>query len=322
MSDINGSIFISPVISGTLTLNDVPSEGWISFPALSLSGVGIAGDISYSSFTLPSLIMSADGIVSPVGNASIYAPTLGLSATGLIGILGNASISLPRLTLQKSTYTSILGDLSITLPSFSFSGKGIVGAVGTFNQDIPKLSFYSSGISSIEGNASVTIPMLILDARVSLSSYLNMVMNIRNQALTLYTNYNFNSLCRFNGKHFGATSAAIYDLDTGTTDSGTLIPWNFRTGYLDMSYKADKRLRQAYLSYKTDGNLILTIVQPDGTSYEYSLEGIETTETELRVKFGKGLNSKYLALDISNIDGSSITLDNLELTLDKLETRR
>jgi len=151
---------------------------------------------------------------------------------------------------------------------------------------------------------------------------LSMVMNIRNAALTLYTNYNFNSLCRFNEKHLGATSTKIYDLDTGTLDDTAEIDWNFRTGYLDMEQKTTKKLRQAWLSYKSSGNIILTIIQPDGTEYEYTLEGIETAETGLRVKFGRGLTSKYVALDIKNVDGSSITLDTLQLTLDKLAMRR
>jgi hypothetical protein len=166
------------------------------------------------------------------------------------------------------------------------------------------------------------MPALTLSTYLVLQSYLNMVMNIRNAALTLYDNYDFNSLCRFNGKHFGATKTGIFDLDTGDLDDDDIIDWNFRTGYLDMEQKTTKKLRQAWLSYKSSGNIILTVVQPDGTEYEYTLEGIETDDTGLRVKFGRGLASKYVALDVKGVDGSTITLDTLRLTLDKLSAMR
>jgi hypothetical protein len=105
-------------------------------------------------------------------------------------------------------------------------------------------------------------------------------------------------------------------------NAGALIDWNFRTGYLDLEQKAKKKLKQAWLSYKTNGDLILTVVQPDGESFEYHLEGIDTTEAGVRVKFGKGLRSKYVALDVKNLDGSTITLDAIKLVLEKTSKPR
>jgi hypothetical protein len=64
------------------------------------------------------------------------------------------------------------------------------------------------------------------------------------------------------------------------------------------------------------------VIQPDGEEYEYSLEGIYITETGVRVKIGKGLRSKYVALDIKNVDGSTLTLDALKLHLDKVMKER
>jgi hypothetical protein len=149
-----------------------------------------------------------------------------------------------------------------------------------------------------------------------------MVMNLKNRALTLYDNYDFNSMCRFNDKHFGATKTGIFDLDTGTTDAGTLISWNAKTGYLDLEQKVKKKAKQAWLSYKSSGDIMLTVIQPNGEEYEYTLDGYDTTENGLRVKFGKGIRSKYIALDIKSIDGSSITLDTLKLHLEKLSLNR
>jgi hypothetical protein len=150
-----------------------------------------------------------------------------------------------------------------------------------------------------------------------------MVMNLKNKGLTEYSNYVFNSMCRFNGVHLGATRTGIYNLDSGDTDAGSIINWNFRTGYLDMVEQGvKKKVRQAWLSYKSSGDIILTVIQPDGESYEYDLTGYEVYETGLRVKFGKGFRSRYLAFDVSNIDGSTITLDALKLQFDKVLKER
>jgi hypothetical protein len=145
-----------------------------------------------------------------------------------------------------------------------------------------------------------------------------MAVNIKNLGLTLLNNYYFNSFCRFNGKHLGADSTHIYDLDTGTTDNGTNIVWNIRTPYLDLQIKEKKRLHYAWLSYKSNGDLTVTVHHPDGTYYEALLDGIYTTETGMRVKFGKGDDTKYTALDIKNVSGSTIIMDVIRLHMFKV----
>jgi len=321
---ITGNIAISPAISGTIfTVAGYTSDAnEVTLPALTCAGEGLDSGFGDASNTLPSLTISAEGIVDTLGDGAFKIPALSVSGEGLVSILGEALLTLPRLTLATESYFNELGNLSVNLPIFTLSAEAFRGVTGSLDQDIPPLKISATGILSCEGTGAVTIPALTLTSTFVLQSYLNMVMNIRNAALTIYDNYDFNSLCRFNGKHLGATSTKIFDLDTGTLDDTAEIDWNFRTGYLDLEQKTTKKLRQAWLSYKSSGNLILTTIQPDGTEYEYTLEGIETAETGLRVKFGRGLASKYVALDIKNVDGSSITLDTLQLTLDKLAMRR
>jgi hypothetical protein len=89
-----------------------------------------------------------------------------------------------------------------------------------------------------------------------------------------------------------------------------------------MEQKFRKRLIQAWLSYKSNGDLMVTVIQPDGMEFEYPVDGLGVTEDGVRVKFGKGIHSKYLALDIKNQDGSTITLDALKLHLDKINKER
>jgi hypothetical protein len=272
--------------------------------------------------TLPALTFEATGQDSAIGVLNVSIPTLIFSSQGSDAPRGTINVTLPPLFSGLNARINELGTLTVILPALVFSGTDIAGVTGTLTVSLPELGIDFSGNLSAEGTLTVSIPMFKMASDVLPDSYLNMVLNIRNAALTLYDNYDFNSLCRFNGKHFGATKTGIFDLDTGDLDGDDIIDWNFRTGFLDMEQKTTKKLRQAWLSYKSSGNIMLTVIQPDGTEYEYTLEGIENDDTGLRVKFGRGLASKYVALDIKGVDGSTITLDTLRLTLDKLSSMR
>lgn len=279
------------------------AEGFaLVLPALKFSGVGVIDNLGAMDLLLPGLVFQSEGVINEAGSLAINLPGLRFSGRGEVGETGSMDISLPKLRVSFGGYEFSNGTLSVVIPA-------------------QEISF--SGIISETANLAVNIPMfkLVFDS-IQIQDCLNMVMNLKNRGFTLYTNYVFNSLCRFNGKHLGMTENRIYDLDSGTTDDGTPIDWNLRTGYLDLHQKIKKKLRQAWFSYKSDGNIIVTTVSPDGTEYEYDLEGIEVTEDGIRVKFGKGLKGKYVALDVKNVDGSSITLDTLKLHFEKIMKER
>jgi hypothetical protein len=283
-----------------------------------LSGTCIVDDDALAWIELPIFTVAGEGIVGIAdGTANISIPLYALSGAGILNPVGTAEISCPLLTLSATDTLSVTSSVEIEIPMFTMDATAVRGATGTFDQEIPLFTVDTTGHLSAEGTASITLPIISLSVSFTPQSYLNMVLNLRNAALTLYTNYDFNSFCRFNGKHFGATKTGIYDLDTGTLDDTTEMEWNFRIGYLDLDQRVSKKLRQAWLSYKSSGDIIVTAITPEGDEYEYTLGGIEDDETGLRVKFGKGLKSKYVAIDVKNVDGSSIVLDVLRLIMDK-----
>jgi hypothetical protein len=321
MATINGSMVISPAMSGTIIVGYY-GNGWVATTHLYLSGTGLADGQADVSIAIPRFVLNADGIVSNTGIVSVSVPACSLSARGILDIIGVASLTLPRLRLTTEDLLSVQGALTKSLPFFTLSATVLRGAVGSLDQDIPPFTISAEGRLDITGIGAISLPAFMLSVVLSPQSYLNMVLNIRNRALTLYGNYDFNSMCRFNGVHLGATSTNIYDLNSGDTDAGTLIEWNFRTGYLDLHQKEKKKLRQAWVSYKSDGDIIVTVVTADGTEYEYCLEGVEVTEDGIRVKVGRGIKSKYVALDVQSDGGSSIALDAIKLHFEKIGLQR
>lgn len=341
---ISANISFSPSVSGTmdysiigttslilpmLTLSatgggEYLGNAEIFFPILTLSSEGYDNALGEGNLTLPMFSLLSLSQANELGEAALTLPRLRLSAEGGAEVLGYGSIILPMLVLSTGTLSETIGEASISVSLFKISGEGASGAVGDGAITIPVFVLSTSAYMSAEGTANLIIPMLALFAEnlTAATDFLNLVMNVRNNALTLYSNYPFNSLCRFNGKNLGATATGIYDLDSGDTDDGSLIEWNFRTGYLDLEQKMKKKITQAWMSYKSDGDLIVTIVQPNGEEYEYPLSAVDVTESGIRAVFGKGIKSKYVAVDIKNVDGCSITLDVLRLQFDQFTKKR
>lgn len=307
----------SPRIKGGMIYSDEQGHLYIPVPMINIRFDGIVDIQGALHFQLPILGVEMSGYASAEGVLDITIPRPLVKFTGQQEISGVLNILLPRREFVASGVINENGVLNITIPTVSFSGS-VESEIGIgLTVEIPMIRVHMDGYSSVEGDLDITIPMILfhMEQSAEAADYLTMVMNIRNKALTTFDNYNFNSMCAFGGRHFGATGANIFDLDTGDKDNGVPIEWNFKTGYLDLEQKSKKKLVQAWTSYKTDGDIKFTLVQPDGGQYEYILQGIDTTETGLRVKFGKGIKTKYVALNISNIDGSSIDLDELKLHL-------
>jgi hypothetical protein len=287
------------------------AEGWdtisgtlnITLPMQTFTPTGRIDETGIMGITLPTLVMGFSGDENVIGTLSSDVPILRFSGTGAIDEFGTLSFTLPSLTIELSSdggYGEV-GDLDITLPAMRFSGDGA---------DI------------ITGAMDIDIPMINILFTATPTAYLNMVMNIFNKAMTLYTNYNYNSLCQFKGVPLGATKTKIYNLNYGDDDDGAIIDWNFQIGFLDLEQKYKKKLRHAWMSYKSNGDLIMTVVLPDGTEYEYELEGIYEDETGMRCKFGKGIRSKYIAIDVKNVEGSTLELDSMMLYFEKVNVPR
>jgi hypothetical protein len=325
-------------ISGQMTYTP-PREISGSIPL----SFGLKGSLEYKTggrmaFTLPAISVHFDGTVDTQGVLNIILPMLDVHMSARVSTEGVLDITLPELSIKFTGQQEVQGVLNVVLPRLGFKAAGVINENGVLNislpmprvslvaeinnegvltVQLPAYRIHMDAYSSVEGTLNVTLPMLLFHAEqlIEADDYLTMVMNTQNKALTLFENYLFNSMCAFNGKHFGATDTGIFDLDAGTKDNGVPIEWNFKIGYLDLEQGQKKKLVEAWVSYKSDGDVKFTVVQPDGEQYEYVLQGIDTTETGLRVKFGKGIRTKYVALDVSNIDGSSIDLDELKLHL-------
>ena len=314
--EISANLPITFGMNGSLSYGIIGSLQF-TLPILSIRLDGVIDTEGTLNLNIPMLIVTMSGRSSVEGVLTVDIPSYSIKLTGQQEIEGALNVLLPRRKFKATGFINETGVLTVTIPMIRFTADMEEGAGGTLNVTIPSYRITLDGYVSAEATLNITIPMPIFHAEqlVESDDYLTMVMNTKNKALTLYDNYLFNSLCAFGGKHFGATATGIFYLDSDTKDNGAMIEWNIKTGYLDLEQGQKKKLVEAWLSYKTDGDIKFTVMQPNGEEYEYILQGIDPTETGLRLKFGRGIRTKYVALNISNIDGSSIDLDELKLHL-------
>lgn len=301
----------------------------ISIPKLTkvmTGAVGAAGTINTS---IPNQVFSIVGESGIVGRISTTLPFPSILSASQAGITGSLVASLPIIRQTIVSSYGVIGTLTFSIPMVQHTGTFADGRAGTISFEVPILRMTATGMISCEGILIAEIPMMsygesrytIVDAVGDEYANITMVMNIKNKALTQYNNYNFNSMCNFGGKNLGLISTGMYDL-TGDTDDGYQIDWNVRTGNLSLEMNDKKRLKQVWISHRTNGNMVLTVVKPNGEEYEYELENVILEENVARVKVGKGIKSKYVKLDLKNVGGSTLLLDALRVHYDVLSKKR
>ena len=295
----------------------------LTIPMLQLGMEGEVSSVGTIDVSIPMMQFEAEGIINEIGEINVTFPRLKVSMTGDTSVVGTIGVTLPALKAILSGVDETFGILSVTLPALRVSLSGLLGASGTINVSFPMMIMNFAAIDSIDGQLVVSFPMMRaqFNTLTAEDDFINMVMNAKNKALTEYSNYNFNSFGNFNGKNIGAMSDGLYDL-SGDRDDGDFIEWNFRSGYLDLEMKNKNKLRQAWFSYKSNGDLMITVILPSGEKYEYDIIGYSEEADSSRVKFGKGIRSKYVMLDVKNVNGSTISLDHIKLHYQGTDKKR
>lgn len=137
--------------------------------------------------------------------------------------------------------------------------------------------------------------------------------------VTHYTSYPFTQIVRLHDKYYGVGAAGVYLLD-GDTDAGAVIPWAFRTTLMDNRQKNLKTVRSVYVGARLVEESLVTLVvgEKQDLEYSYSTPRGDNAQT-YRQKFGRGVKSRYFALEMSDLNGHDIEIDTLEFETEVLE---
>ena len=147
-------------------------------------------------------------------------------------------------------------------------------------------------------------------------------MNLFNQVISTYSNFNFNSIACFNGTYLGATDTGIYPLG-GKTDNGNDIDSDIKSGSMDFGDTLIKYLRDAWLTHRTDGNLKLRVWVDEDTTFiiEERTSIISNQIHEERLKPPRGLKGRFYTIELKNISGADFDIDSLNLLVESIRRK-
>jgi len=329
------------ILASSAAITDSIGTSDQTLPSILASGEATQGPVATASLTLLSMTLSSSAItgVAGVGAITLALPTLTayassdpipalapmtLNATAITGSAGIGNITLPDMVLNATVMDIVEADL--VLQSLSVSAIAVTGSIGAGSITLPTMTLAAIAYIETVGAGSIVMPLMLLNAVAAQQAfgagYITVSMDTGKQALTAYTNYPFNSFCMFGGELYGASDAGLFKL-TGATDNGTAIAATFTGGVTDFGDSHLKTIDRAYVGYRTDGDLTLSLTQhDDGAVYTYRLAS--NTMPGIfgrRVITGRGLRARYYQWSISNVDGADFSIDTLELSARTLSRR-
>lgn len=218
------------------------------------------------------------------------------------------------------------------IPAIEGAFEGIEPYIGRFDLDLPALqgAFHSPGVIIVR-NLQGTLPIITGDfaasftgtneldvslpaivgafsALIARAYRRGIVMNMANHAITHYENFNFNSLAYINGCFVGADETGLFLIE-GDRDIDQPINFEALSAKVDLSWKIP---REAWMAYRSDGDMELNVRSDKGTPYEYRFSPRTITE-EGRAKIGKGFRGRFIRFGLKNISGTRFDLNLLRI---------
>jgi hypothetical protein len=290
------------LFSASLSLGPLSASGYfgdrgnVTIEALSASGTILAGEMLSGAVTLRRLLSSGE-----IGDSKEYTGNLALEPLVVAGALSSESLLvgsavLRRLALAANLYSGNVVSGTITLPVFESDGVLHGEFVGYGAVVIPTLQVY--------GTFAVPVSALA-------SGYDGLAINLNSKALSRYDGQPFNSMALFNDVYLAASPAGIYAL-TGDDDAASAINAVVRSGLVDFGTNQLKRIRVAYISYRTDGDLELKVTTDEGESHTYKIGRIDGDGIhQNKVKIGRGMVGRHFQWEITNKEGCDFEIHDL-----------
>jgi hypothetical protein len=239
------------------------------------------------------------------------------TATGVVEsqfvFTGDWTLPLFSATGSFLSSNAYIGDFR--LPLFQNAAILLNGNVYSADWELPFWS-QSGVIANPPYVGNFVLPMFIAAGRTDSAiaqTYRGWPVNLKNSALTEYTNFTFNSMTRFNGEYLAAGSGGLFAL-SGATDDGVEIDARIRFGITDFKIESLKRLEETFVDYRSPGDLLFRVIIDGGYTYTYTLDATGNTGLATnRVKIGKAIEANYFCFEIENVDGTDFDLQNIRV---------
>lgn len=288
-----------------------------------------------------SLSLAQESITVIIGADITVTPNV-LAITGAVNALSiTSSLSVQPLALA----------LVFAMPSPTvISHEGAAPTVLTLSLALPSITIVMTGSIIVEIAAPLAlttailapviisdvtlllpgIPMIVLEASLSLHApeigvtddIKIVVTNARTFAISEYSAFAFNSMAKFNGKYLYAKADGIYE-GGGDDDNGAIIDASYKTGAINIYATEIQRLRDAYLNFRSNGDIQLFSVGNEVNTRVYDIaNSTSNTMHERRQKFERGIKDNHFSFGISNKNGSSFEIKSAKILTEPIRKRR
>ena len=139
-------------------------------------------------------------------------------------------------------------------------------------------------------------------------------MNQRNQAVTQYLGYEFESMAVWNGRPIAIDENGIYEIFSGHTDNGEPIEAQLDLPQMNLGTLALKRIRAVLVGARIDGALEVAVEDDDRQfRHYYATPFLKGNQHLVRVNCGRNYHKGcYYTIGIRNVDGSDFVLDIIQ----------
>jgi len=275
----------------------------MQFSKMGMAGHGLVGQVGKGNLLFSHAVMDGSGHVSIIGTGRMLFSPIKMTGNGRVSVISDGAMRflLPRMNAHG--YAGIVGDGAMVFPLPVLSGAGFIEAIGRGAMDFPLPRMTGSGIE---------VPVTIL--------YKGVAINASHFAITEYKDFPFNSFAYFNGQYLGANGNGIFVLG-GNKDNGKDISASIELPPVDFGEGFIKRAREAWFTYRADGQLTLVIRLDEHETWESTLELAGARSHEERVKIARGIRNRFLGFGVRNEAGCDFDIESLRVLVDPIQRR-
>ena len=266
-------------------------------PVVAASIAAVNGSVAELSANLP---LPKASLVAVAGYTADVKAKLTLIESDLTSKTGYISTIDAKVPLITTDITAIVGNSAVietSLPAILAQIEAGYGAVGTISA---KLTSITSAITVL---AQATKQELLL------------VLGTKNNAISTYDNYPYNSFCELNGVYYGAGPNGLSKIGIASDlDDSTKINAGLSTGLMQFGEPHLKRITDAYMTLRTAGDLTLTVTVDEGVPVILTMPAQQlATLIQRRVVVPKGLHGKSWKFEIKTWQAQILILGILGL---------
>lgn len=134
-------------------------------------------------------------------------------------------------------------------------------------------------------------------------------------ATTKYADFDFDSICEFNGNFYAASDEGLYKIDEHTFYPGEStatedIESYFELGDLDFGLSNQKKCRHVYIGYESDGDLTLKVSTELSEELTYTLLAQTTSQKARKITLSRKLKGRYWTFKIYG-NGANFAIDSI-----------